>query len=558
MMTPDDPSWFSHIRAALVVKDEAAVNWQQSADVVVVGVGGAGVCAAIEAADCGASVIAIDRFDGGGATAISGGVVYLGGGTDQQRDTGVDDSPAEMFRYLQMEAEGVVSDATLRRFCEESPAMQKWLNTNGVEFKASLCPVKTSYPPSDYYLYYSGNESVPSFAAKAKPAQRGHRAYSKQGGGFAGPAFFDPLKRSAIAKGVTFLGHSRVTRLVIQEDGTVLGLEIRHLPANHPDTIKHSRYAAISARVRLFLPALARHLASEMMRLEESSSATVQLIRANKGVIITAGGFIQNRKMVSHYAPQYRKGMALGASACDGSGIRLGQTAGASVELMEKVSAWRFINPPIAWAKGILVNTRGERFCNEQLYGARIGHHMVEENDGRAFVIINRELARKAWKQVTSRETWYFQALPVFLNIFLGCKRANTLGELARKCGIPADALEKSVANYNRAVRGEIPDPFGKAKDFHCSLEKGPYHALDVSLASKIFPCATITFGGLVVNEETGQVLHESGKPIPGLYAGGRSAVGIPSRFYVSGLSIADCIFSGRRAARHCATVTSN
>jgi 3-oxo-5alpha-steroid 4-dehydrogenase len=55
--------------------------------------------------------------------------------------------------------------------------------------------------------------------------------------------------------------------------------------------------------------------------------------------------------------------------------------------------------------------------------------------------------------------------------------------------------------------------------------------------------------GGLSVNEKTGSVLNEESLPIKGLYAAGRNAVGVASWCYVSGLSIADCIYSGRRAA---------
>jgi len=62
-----------------------------------------------------------------------------------------------------------------------------------------------------------------------------------------------------------------------------------------------------------------------------------------------------------------------------------------------------------------------------------------------------------------------------------------------------------------------------------------------------------LTLGGLVVAEETGQVRRADGTVVPGLYAAGRSAVGLCSRSYVSGLSLADCVFSGRRAGRHAA-----
>jgi 3-oxo-5alpha-steroid 4-dehydrogenase len=60
-----------------------------------------------------------------------------------------------------------------------------------------------------------------------------------------------------------------------------------------------------------------------------------------------------------------------------------------------------------------------------------------------------------------------------------------------------------------------------------------------------------LTLGGLVVAEDTGQVRRADGTTVAGLYAAGRSAVGLCSRSYVSGLSLADCVFSGRRAGRH-------
>jgi glutamate dehydrogenase/leucine dehydrogenase len=77
--------------APLVLTKANGESWDQEADVVVVGFGGAGACAALEAKAQGARVLVLDRFHGGGATAISGGVFYAGGGTHIQREAGVDD-----------------------------------------------------------------------------------------------------------------------------------------------------------------------------------------------------------------------------------------------------------------------------------------------------------------------------------------------------------------------------------------------------------------------------------------------------------------------------------
>jgi succinate dehydrogenase/fumarate reductase flavoprotein subunit len=108
---------------------QAAVpqTWDIQADVVVVEFGAAGACAALEAAAAGRDVVMLDRFAGGGATALSGGVIYAGGGTSHQLAAGVRDSPEAMFSYLSLEVGGAVSPATLREFCRGSRDMLAWL-----------------------------------------------------------------------------------------------------------------------------------------------------------------------------------------------------------------------------------------------------------------------------------------------------------------------------------------------------------------------------------------------------------------------------------------------
>ena len=146
-------------------------DWDVEADVVVVGFGAAGACAALEAAAAGGSVLVLDRFGGGGATALSGGVVYAGGGTPQQHAAGVTDTPEAMFGYLRTEVGDAVPAATLREFCDGSVAMLAWLEGHGVPFEGSLCPDKTSYPTNRHYLYYSGSE----MSAAGPPAPRRDR-----------------------------------------------------------------------------------------------------------------------------------------------------------------------------------------------------------------------------------------------------------------------------------------------------------------------------------------------------------------------------------------------
>jgi 3-oxo-5alpha-steroid 4-dehydrogenase len=187
-LKPGDPQWHSPVQPPLRMSDAEQPVWLDEADIVIIGLGGAGVCAAIEALDAGCSVIAIDRFSGGGATRMSGGIVYAGGGTSQQHDANVEDDPVNMRRYLKLEVEDAVSDATLDRFCEQSPSLIDWLKNQGVRFGSSLASEKTSYPADGHYLYYSGNETRALYAKYAHPAQRGHRVFGK---GLTGKNLFD-------------------------------------------------------------------------------------------------------------------------------------------------------------------------------------------------------------------------------------------------------------------------------------------------------------------------------------------------------------------------------
>ena len=221
--------------------------WDGETDVVIVGFGGAGVCAAIEAADHGLHVLAIERFQGGGATRMSGGVVYSGGGSKYQKRAGFDDTPENMFDYLQTEVKDAVTEETLRAFCREGSDNLLWLETQGVCFDSSFCPFKTSYPPSQYYLYYSGNESFPPYTTRAKPAPRGHRAKGK---GLSGSAFFDALRKTALRKGVEVRCQSTATRLIVSAASRVTGVETSSLPPGSPSALLHRflNYAAYKLR----------------------------------------------------------------------------------------------------------------------------------------------------------------------------------------------------------------------------------------------------------------------------------------------------------------------
>jgi len=110
-----------------------------------VGFGAAGACAALEAAAAGADVLVLDRFGGGGATALSGGVVYAGGGTPQQHQAGVGDSADAMAGYLSVEVGDAVSAATLR-----GPGSARTPTSAGCPWPTACSPAaaRAGTPPS--------------------------------------------------------------------------------------------------------------------------------------------------------------------------------------------------------------------------------------------------------------------------------------------------------------------------------------------------------------------------------------------------------------------------
>jgi 3-oxo-5alpha-steroid 4-dehydrogenase len=525
------------------------VRWDDEADVVVVGFGGAGACAALEAREQGASVLVLERFSGGGATAISGGVVYVGGGSHIQREAGVEDSLEAMYEYLKLEVQDVVSDETIRDFCERSLDSFGWLERHGVPFEASLCPYKTSYPTDDYYLYYSGNESFAPYKDHARPAPRGHRAKGKS---LPGANLYEPLRASVHRLGVKVAYQSRAERLITDAAGNVIGVEHYQIPQGV--FARASQLLMQTANtVRNYNPKLAARCYERVYELEQSR-AIVRSVRARAGVILSAGGFIYNREMVEEHAPKYRPGMPLGTIADNGSGIKLGQSVGGAVDRMDRVSAWRFINPPEAFTRGILVNKKGERYINEMMYGAAVGEAMVEHNDGVAILLIDKETKRVAREQCKPGQAQWFQRAPALLNLWFNAKEAPTIEALAQTLKMDPATLRATIDAYNEAVDAGV-DPLGKPKSQLRRLERGPFYAINCSIDSKRFPCPTLTLGGLVVDEGTGQVKRGDGTLIGGLYAAGRTAVGVCSRQYVSGLSIADCVYSGRRAGRTVASV---
>ena len=472
-------------RAAAVRRAERVARWDAAADVLVVGLGAAGACAAIEAADAGAEVLALERASaGGGTSATSTGQIYLGGGTPIQKACGFEDSPEEMYKYLMASCGPAPDEAKIRLFCDACLEHYHWLVRQGVPFKESYYG-EGSYTPTDDCLSYSGSELAHPFPGIARPAPRGHTV--QQQGIEAGGQLMKSLLAALARRPVRVQVDTLCETLVVEPGGRVVGV-------------------------------VAKAYGEE------------RCLRARRGVVLCAGGFINNRAMLARHAPLLaRCKMRLGVDGDDGRGIRMGMGAGGEVVRMDTASIVLPFTVPKGLIRGIMVNAQGQRFINEDAYQTVVGEAALYGQGGRIWLVVD--------------DAVYEQPFPPTEIAAV----AETPEALERELGFPPESLSHTLRVYNaHAAHGEDP-VFHKAREFLVPLVHPPLAALDYSTDKALW--AVFTLGGLW-SDCDGRVLTPDGDPVPGLYAAGRTTSGLAAQGYSSGLSLADATFFGRRAGR--------
>ncbi|MFD4181874.1 FAD-dependent oxidoreductase [Rhodococcus sp. NPDC058514] len=480
-----------HPRAAAEIE-----VWDHEADVVVAGYGVAGAAAAVEAAEAGADVLVLERTGGwGGAAAMAGGFVYLGGGTPIQKACGFEDSVEDMKAFLTVALGPGTDKDKIDEYCEGSLAHFDWLVECGVPFKPTFWGQPGWEPPGDDGLQYTGGENSAPFNAVARPAPRGHvpqmenKQTGEKGGGY---MLMKPLTDKATALGVRSEYDMRVQTLVADESGRVVGV-------------------------------IAKRYGKEVA------------IRARRGVVLATGSFAYNEQMVASYAPRLVGRPAASIEEHDGRSIQMAQALGADLAHMDASEVAFFCDPQL-FIRGILVNGRGQRYVPEDTYPGRVGQLTLLQNDNQAFLVIDEAAyeegvaAPTATEQLRRPPTWV----------------CETVEELESEMGLPAGALQSTVDLYNRHA-AEGADPLLGKKPEWVKPIGTPVAAIDLRGATGGF-----TLGGLRTSVES-EVLHVSGDPIPGLYAAGRCTAGLSAWGYASGISLGDGSFFGRRAGRSAA-----
>jgi 3-oxo-5alpha-steroid 4-dehydrogenase len=463
-------------------------------DVLVIGFGIAGGCAAVEAATNGARVLVIERAAvPGGTTSMAGGHFYLGGGTAVQLATGHEDSPEQMYGYLSLVSRDPEPEK-LRAYCQGSVEHFNWLEALGFEFERSYFPGKAVIQPGTEGLMYTGNEKVWPFRDQAVPAPRGHKVPIPGDTGGA-KLVIDLLIARCAELGVEIRYETVANALVVDESGAVAGVGWR--------------------------------------RFDETGT-----IRAS-AVVIAAGGFVMNAEMVAEYTPKLaEKPFVLGSTYDDGLGIRLGISAGAQTKHMDQIFVTAPAYPPATLLTGIIVNQNGDRFVTEDSYHSRTAGFVLDQPGNAAYLIVDSEhIEHPAFPLVPFIDGW------------------QTVAEMEAALGIPAGNLGATLDRYNaNAAAGADPD-FGKHPDFLATQDVGPWGAFDLTLGKALY--AGFTLGGLRTSVDA-EVLREDGSAINGLYAAGACAANIAQdgKGYASGTQLGEGSFFGRRAGRHAAMST--
>jgi len=464
--------------------------WDFETEVAIVGFGAAGACAAIEAADAGAKVMLFERNSGsGGASGLSGGEIYIGGGggTDVQRNAGIEDSTEDFVAYLKAAGGPCADEAKCELYGREALNHYAWLQQQGVRYRGNYLPGKHIEPTDDSTLIWSGSEAAAPFCEMAKPAPRGHVIQHMGWGG--GRPLVDTLEASARAKGVEVIIDARAIGL-IEDSGRIAGL---------------------------------------IVRIDNQD----RFVRATKGIVLATGGFVMNEEMRRKYCPETFKINAPIGDKDDGSGIMLGLGAGGEAIHMEQFFTTCPWTMPEPHAYGVFVNRQGQRFINEDCYHGRVSRTAVDQPGDRVYLLLDNA---------------HFVQLMDFAHMSIA-GTGDTWEEVERELEMAEGTLSATMAFYNKHAKLGCDPLFDKRPPILVPLDDGPFIALELNFQSSYF--SFFTLGGLRTSPQAEvldrngtpiQGLFAAGRCTSGLPAWGHG--------YSSGMSLADCTFFGRQAGK--------
>ena len=414
------------------------IAWDKETDVVVVGFGGAGCAAAIEAADNGASVILLDKEAvPGGASSINGNVIQAAG-TSVQKAAGIEDDADRWFECLKIAIGDGFKESHMKALTQQSAQDIDWLIDLGAVIPPEIHPTDNrSIPESGLYFSDASLELFPSDSE----TPRGH---TLEGG------FLPPLQNGIDAReGIESMVETPVNELVTDVEGHVIGVVAE-------------------------------------------SGGKPMYVKANKGVIIATGHFSLNESMISRYMPWVltTAGSASAHPSATGDGHIMCQKVGAELINMGSgtfyqvgVSGFDTMTEMCA----MTVNKHCQRYWSEQGWHNNYrGTYLIEQPDHLGFIIVSENIRAQ-----------FGDLEPDAFNY-----KGETIEELANACGLHPQALAAAVAKYNQYCEDGVDPEFGKPAKFLVPLSEGPYYAGQASLSWMTSGGMSIDDAGRVLNAE--------------------------------------------------------
>lgn len=498
---------------AVTDSEEPAVeaDEEKEADVIIVGAGGAGLAAAIAAADEGAgSVIIVEKLGktGGSLNFTSGSM--SGAETVIQELDGIEDTKESYIEDIMSNGAQLGDRELIEIFVDEDVDAIQWLWDHGL---------------SEYtFLEQGGKKSV--FAPE-------HQLYS--------------IQRTYKPRAMDSANYKSAVHEILDKE---LG---------NYDNISVDYYTEITE--------LVGNGKGQVLTAVGYNSDTGKTVayKAKKGIVMATGGYSGNPRMMGEYAEYGDNYLVGGADSADGRGIRIMQTVGAAVD-EEKLSyiptfpmgleyseGKGAIGDVYMWkAGGIYVNQEGRRFINETLSEVVPRETALEEQTGAVQYNIFTDKIIEDLKAADAAGMWNRYYEPENGMGHKLVQSADTLEELAQIIGVPADVLVQTVEDYNAAVEEGGTDEFGR--DFSGTptaysvavnkIEADKYYAVPIKAL------VVMTLGGVTVNSDM-QVVDEGGDAIPGLYAAGEVVGGIWGRFVSGGTGVMGPVAFGRITGRN-------
>ena len=452
---------------------EAAIKWDETYNVIVIGAGGAGLSAAISAKEAGAKkVVVLEKMMFAGGNTIRAGGGFNAAIKADYEKAGITDSPKLHAEQTLAAGDGRGDPVLVHQLTEKAPESVQWLKDHGVKFQDHI------------YQIYGGLY------------KRARNPIGPRGG-----AYIKALLEVCKKEDIPILYSTRVVEIIREHQlsGRVLGVKV-----------------------------------------EQKDGKTLYL-RATNAVVAAAGGFAANDRLTAISDP--RMGQL-------GTTNHPGATGDVLTDLIDIGAGTRGLDYILCIPGGVpgekhapnlfthvdrflFVNLDGKRFIKEDARRDVLRDAMLDQPKAIAWTIVDADGFEQ---QKNSKGPENEAALKAGTLYY-----ADSIEDLAKKIGVPANNLKEAVDTYNKAVDTK-KDPLGRAEGVLVNkIIKAPFYAGRVTMKRHH------TMGGVIINKDA-QVIDRRGNVIPGLYAAGEVTGGIHGTNRVGGNAMADIFTYGRIA----------